>query len=298
MTDVDVDWAEESPHLIRALNRDAGFYRQAAARLAPGRRLALDLGCGPGGMATALAEKIVPAGGRVVGADGEPTLLDHARRRAAALGGPAARAEFAQVDLGEGTDALRAALRGPDGAAAAPDLIWSAAVVHHLPDQQGALDGLAELLAPGGLLAVSEGGLPLRQLPRDLGHGIAPGLESRLEAANNRWFDGLRDGMPGSVPMPYGWDEALRRAGLADVTTRNVLQERAAPPGSEAMADVLAVIGNLGAKLAELGLIDAQDADACRRLTDPEDAAWLGRRADVYQLTVRGIHLGTRAPAR
>lgn len=54
---------------------------------------------------------------------------------------------------------------------------------HHCADidQQGALNALAVLLKPGGLLAVAEGGLPMRFLPRDIAIGT-PGLQARLDA--------------------------------------------------------------------------------------------------------------------
>ena len=141
-------------------------------------------------------------GGLVVAADGNAEVLAEAGRR---LAGVPARVELVVADLGDGVEPLRA--HGP------ADLVWASASVHHVGDQQAAVAALASLLGPGGRLALAEGGLPTRRLPWDVGVG-EPGLEVRLEAAQDRWFARMRAALPGSVPMPYGWTEALRRAGL------------------------------------------------------------------------------------
>jgi SAM-dependent methyltransferase len=82
--------------------------------------------------------------------DGEPMMLDAARRCLTAAGLDA-QVEFRLGDL----DSLELA-------EAAYDLVWVGSVVHHLPDQQSGVDRLAALLRPGGRLALGEGGLPLR----------------------------------------------------------------------------------------------------------------------------------------
>ena len=88
-------------------------------------------------------------------------------------------------DLGGDLSAVRAAA-GPGA-----DLVWASGSVHHAGDQQRAVDTLAGLLAPGGRLALAEGGLPLRCLPWEVGVG-EPGLEIRLDAAQDRWFARMR----------------------------------------------------------------------------------------------------------
>src|ERR687897_264115 len=161
-------------------------------------RAAVDVGCGAGGAACALAAAL-GASGRVTAVDVDPRLVAAARRRAvdARVSG---RIGFAVGDV--------AAPCVPPGSA---ELVWASGVVHHLADQQAGVDRLVALLAAGGRLALVEGGLPMRCLPNEIGIG-RPGLEARLDEARARWFVELRHGL-GGVALPYGWPEALRRAG-------------------------------------------------------------------------------------
>jgi SAM-dependent methyltransferase len=100
---------------------------------------------------------------------------------------------------------------GLDGLPAA-DLVWASHVAHHLPDQRRMVAALATWLAPGGCLALAEGGLSMRCLPWDVGIG-EPGLQDRLIAAHGVWFHGMRTGIPGSVRLPVGWNLVLAEAG-------------------------------------------------------------------------------------
>jgi trans-aconitate 2-methyltransferase len=99
--------------------------------------LVVDLGCGTGGVTRLLATRW--PGARVVGVDHSPAMLAEAR----AGGGDI---EWLEAD---------AAAWQPD---AAPDLIFSNAVLHWLDDHGTLLPRLLSLLTPGGCLAV--------QLPR------------------------------------------------------------------------------------------------------------------------------------
>ncbi|RKN47278.1 class I SAM-dependent methyltransferase [Streptomyces hoynatensis] len=282
-----MDWATEAERLAEAADRDAEWLARAARELLPaGARLAVDLGCGGGGMAVALAQQ-GPAGLSVAGLDGEPAVLAAARRRAERIGGAAARVRFAVARLEDGGEALRAVAGG------APDLLWVAGAVHHVPDQQRAVDGLAAALAPGGVLALAEGGLRVRHLPWDVGVG-APGLEDRLDAAQMRWFGRMRASLPGVAAMPYGWPEALRRAGLGEVATRTFLVEHEVRPGGPAMASLLASLGHRVARTAEEGLLSEEDREAFRRLLDEGDPAWLGRRTDLGHVEARSVYTGRR----
>lgn len=184
----DVAWSDEVEHLIAAADVEAPLGAQIAEWLTaePAGRVA-DIGCGPGAMTLALLARSPDA--QVDAVDGEPMMLDAARRRLTAAGLDA-QVEFRLGDL----DSLELA-------EAAYDLVWVGSVVHHLPDQQSGVDRLAALLRPGGRLALGEGGLPLRCLPYDLGIG-RPGLEARLSAAQAAWFNALRAAMPGAVRAP------------------------------------------------------------------------------------------------
>ena len=259
---------------------DAGWVAEAVAWLVegptgPAPQRVIDVGCGAGGAACAFAGALGP--GVVTGCDRDPRLLAIARRRASDAG----------LDghirwLGARVDALPLD-------AGSVDLVWASGVVHHLPDQQGAIDTLARLLRPGGRLALVEGGLPLRCLPFDIGLGRV-GLESRLDEARSLWFADMRDELRGPA-LPYGWPEALRRAGLVDVRARSFLAELAPPLDDlgRQMAErhLTSALNELGDRLA------ADDRDTLTRLLDPDEPAHVGRRDDLMVTAVRTLNVGT-----
>jgi SAM-dependent methyltransferase len=282
-----IEWAAESGRLSGAARDDADWYAaQAAALVRPTDRLAVDVGSGGGGMTLALASTL--AAGRVVAVDVEPALLAAAVELVGAAHPDARlRVETAVADLADGGEPLRTALGEP------ADVIWAAASVHHLGDQQAAVSLLADLLAPGGRLALAEGGLPIRHLPWDVGLG-EPGLEVRLDLAQDRWFAQMRAGLPGSVRMPYGWTEALRLAGLVEVTTRTTLLESPAPLDAHEQQRVVDGLAHRVDRLRPSGLLDPDDLAAWDALLDPDGPAWLGHRTDLYRLTARSVHVGVR----
>lgn len=277
----DVDWAEQVAYLSDAARTDAEWYRSVASRLVrPNDRLLVDVGCGGGGMALALALAMPPA--RVVAVDDEPALLDAAAGLFAEAG---VDVRTALSDAAGDARALAAAIGG------AADLVWASAVVHHAPDQQATVSTLAGLLAPGGRLALAEGGLPRRCLPWDLGIG-PPGLESRLEQAQDRWFAEMRDSMPGAVRLPYGWPSALERAGLTDVMTWTSLIERPPPLDPAEREHVAGKLAHRVEWLREREMLAAEDDDAWSRLLDPDRPEWIGNRDDVFVLDARSVHVG------
>ena len=279
----DVDWAEQAAYLADAARTDAEWYRSVANRLArPADRLLVDVGCGGGGMAVALA--LAAPAARVVAVDDEPAVLDAAAELFAEAG---VDVRTAVADAGGDQQALTDAIGGP------ADLVWASAVVHHAPDQQATVDVLAGLLAPQGRLALAEGGLPRRHLPWDLGTG-QPGLESRLEQAQDRWFAAMRDSIPGAVRLPYGWPNALRRAGLADVTTWTSLIERPAPLSPAERERVAGKLAHRVEWLRERKMLPTEDDEAWSRLLDPDRPEWIGHRDDVFVLDARSVHVGER----
>lgn len=286
-SDYDIDWAEHTEHLAAAARSDAEWYSTVAADLIrPNDRLVVDVGCGGAGMAAALAAAAPTA--QVVGVDSDEQVLAAARENLAGAG-VQHRVRLAVAELTAAPDGLAAVL----GAQA--DLIWASAVVHHAGDQQGAVDALARLLAPGGRLALAEGGLPARHLPWDVGVGD-PGLEFRLDAARDRWFAAMRSELPGSARMPYGWPVALGRAGLVDVTTRSVLIERPPPLAPDDLARITDRLTHWVDRMREHDLLSTGDVDAWSRLLDRESPGWLGRRDDTFELIARTVHVGTRRP--
>jgi SAM-dependent methyltransferase len=242
----------------------------------------VDVGCGAGGAACAFARRLDPDGAsavRVVALDRDPRLLEVARRRAETEG-VAGRVRWGCGEVGR--------LPVRPGSA---DLVWASGVVHHVADQQAAVDELAGLLLHGGTLALVEGGLPLRCLPHEVGLG-RPGLEARLDEARARWFADLRAEL-GGPPLPYGWPAALRRAGLVGIRTRSFLAE--STPPLDPVGRKIATL-HLTSALTELGdRLDAEDRATLARLLDPADPTWVGHRDDLVVTAVRTVHAATSA---
>jgi SAM-dependent methyltransferase len=239
-----------------------------------------DIGPGAGTMTVRLAERVAPTG-RVYAVDNDQTMLDLVRERAERAG-VGSRVRTLKHDLDDGPVPL------PEPVS----LVWSGACVHHALSWSDAVTGLAGLLAPGGILALGEGGLPTRCLPWDVGVG-RPGLEVRLDAAHTEWFTAWFEGRPGVVREPRGWPDLMRSAGLECVTSRSVLLDLPAPlapaVGDVALAELAARVGRAQAYLA------ADDLDAWTRLLNQDSPEWLGHRTDLALLTARTVHTGTKA---
>nr|WP_245573252.1 class I SAM-dependent methyltransferase [Amycolatopsis benzoatilytica] len=289
-----IDWADRLAYLRAADALDAPAQAAIAARLVeklPSRPTVIDLGCGAGGMSThfaaALAER---SGGTIVLVDATPELLQEAARivqyaaAAAATDGTASKVEVQAIVA----DLADAAL--PDRLPAA-DLVWASRVVHHLPDQQAATGTIASIARPGGIVALAEGGLSFCFLPWDLGVG-RPGLEDRLQAAQAAWFVGMREGIDGAVPMPYGWPLALERAGLAEVRSFSALVDHPAP-GPDGLTDyVHHHLSRLAMNAADH--LSDDDQSVLASLLDPDSPHYLGKRRDLYLLGARTVHHGRR----
>jgi SAM-dependent methyltransferase len=280
-----IAWDEFRDRLASAAREDADWYRQVAAGLArPDDRLALDIGCGGAGMSIALGQALPPPA-KVIGVDGNAEILASARQNVTDAGLGDDRVELRQFDLEAGPVALGKELGEP------ADVVWASGVVHHVGDQQAVVDGLAGLLAPGGRLALAEGGLRSQYLPWDAGVG-EPGLELRLLAAQDAWFARMRAELPGSVRMPYGWTTALREAGLTQVTTVSVMLEKPAPLAAADRTTVVSRLSMFVGRIRETGLLSQEDVDAWTRLLDETGPDWLGRRDDLFSLGVRSVHTG------
>ncbi|WP_129668090.1 class I SAM-dependent methyltransferase [Phytoactinopolyspora endophytica] len=282
-----IDWSEHAERLSAAVDDDAAWYAETARHLVePGDGLAVDVGCGGAGMAMALSAAL-PSDASVVGLDGDDEVLAAAQRRVADAQIDGARVWLIRADLDHDLRSLPAVARNAD-------IMWASASIHHAADQQSAIDALAAHLAPGGRLALAEGGLRGRHLPWDLGVG-EPGLENRLLGAEDRWFGRMRESLPGTVRMPYGWTTALRKAGLTEVTTRSTMFEQTAPLAHAELTKVLDNLAHRVERASESGDLDADDAAAWARLLDRDDDVWLGHRDDIHSLSARSVHVGRRA---
>ncbi|MFB6835581.1 class I SAM-dependent methyltransferase [Streptomyces sp. NPDC056361] len=273
-----LDWAELAPLLERQAEVAGPAYADAAAWLgtlapAPGVRRILDVGSGPGVVTSLLAQAF--PGAEAVAVDGSPELLARARSYAEARG-LGARVSTLHAELPEGIGSLGSA-----------DIIWAGNSMHHMGDQGAALAAFAELLNPGGLMVLVEGGLPLRHLPWHIGIG-RPGLEARLDAANADWFGEMRADLPGAKDEPDDWRALLAGAGLTPAGTRTFLTDIPAPVSPVvrelAVSHYTRLRDGFGARL------DADDKATLDRLLDPADQASLHHRGDLFHLTARTVH--------
>ncbi|MFD5918754.1 class I SAM-dependent methyltransferase [Kitasatospora sp. NPDC058201] len=269
----DFDWDALAAHLEREAELQAPAVTEAAhwlRGLLDGVAVdrVLDVGSGPGVIAGLLADAFPSA--QVVAVDQSAALLDRARARSDG------RITTQQADLPDDFTALDAA-----------DLIWSANAIHHLGDQQAALTALAGALRPGGLLAVVERGLPARFLPRDLGLG-RPGLQARLDAANEDTFSGMRAELPGSVAVVEDWPAMLAAAGLVPSGTRTFLADRPAPLDGPAREYLHVSLAQRRDQLAEQ--LDADDRAVLDALLDPEAPTGILTRPDAFYLTAVTVH--------
>jgi hypothetical protein len=165
-------------------------------------------------------------------------------------------------------------------------------VVHHLDDEVAAVHSFAEVVRPGGRVAVVEGGLGTRFLPSDCGIG-EPGLETRLAAAQETWFWSEVRPTAGTVRTGVGWGEVLRVAGLVDVESRSFLLDVPAPLGATERDLVRSVLSVIVDRVADH--LGRGDRATLARLVDPEDPLGVMRRDDVYMLDVRTV---TSGPSR
>ncbi|MFJ4534875.1 class I SAM-dependent methyltransferase [Streptomyces tibetensis] len=277
----DLDWAEMGPMLESSAELFASLYERALGWLAqevtePG--LIVDVGSGPGVVSCLFAETF--PGARIVAVDGSEALLERARARAGRQG-VADRFGTLAGDLPE----VLGELEYP------ADLLWASRSLHHLGDQRAALAAFAQRLAPGGTLALMEGGLPLRFLPRDIGIG-RPGLKARIDAVEAEWFSRMRTDLPGHVAETEHWPALLAAAGLKHTRTHSFLLDLPAPASDRARAYVVASLSHMRDKLTE-GL-DAEDLATVDRLLDPDDEASLHRRPDVFVLEAHTVHTAVR----
>jgi SAM-dependent methyltransferase len=231
-------WAELSEPIDRQLS-PLGL--QAIAALAPAPdEVILDIGCGCGQTVVQLAER-VGAGGRVIGVDIAPLLLDIARRRTAGL---------AQARLVE-ADAQRLDLPGQS-----VDAIFSRFGVMAIADPAAAFANFRRMLKPGGRLAFvcwrSLGENELDLLPLQVA-----GLEALAD------------------PTPFSFADAgyirtlLETSGFAQVTIEG-RDEMVSSGGVDEMAEVLLRVGALGKILRQ--------TPALRTAAEPRVRAALSER--------------------
>jgi SAM-dependent methyltransferase len=280
-TDIDIDWDEMAPLLEAQAELFTPMYEHALAWL--GKRqtepgLIVDAGSGPGVVACQLADAF--PGARVVAVDGSGPLLQRARARAERLG------------VADRFDTLTGELPGVlDDLDYPVDLLWASRSLHHLGDQRAALAAFAARLTHGGTLALQEGGLPSRFLPRDIGFG-RPGLQARLDAMEAEWFARMRADLPGSVAETEDWPALLTAAGLRPSGTRTFLLDLPAPTTDRARAYVAASLTRIRDGIGDQ--LDAEDRETLDRLLDPDDKGSVYHRPDVFVLAAQTVYTAVR----
>ncbi|MFJ6521690.1 class I SAM-dependent methyltransferase [Streptomyces filamentosus] len=272
------DWGRLAPLLESQAEVAGTAYGEAAAWLgtlvpASGVRRLLDVGSGPG-VVTALLARAFPYAD-VVAVDSTPELLDRARARAEAQG------------LGARVTTLSAELPGDAAALGEADLLWAGNSLHHIGDQGAALADFAKVLRPGGLVALVEGGLAPRHLPRDTGIG-RPGLEARLDAEHADRFARMRAELPGAKREPDDWRALFTAAGLVPAGTRTFLVDVPAPVPQAVRELAVSHFGRLRESLGEQ--LDAEDRATLDVLLDPADERSLHHRTDLFHLTAHTVH--------
>ncbi|MGW2649286.1 class I SAM-dependent methyltransferase [Streptomyces sp. NPDC001393] len=277
----DVDWGALAALLEAEAEVCAPAYARALAWLGkevtePG--LIVDAGSGPGVIACLMAETF--PGARVVAADASEPLLERARARADRQG----LADRFDTLAGELPESL-AELEYP------ADLLWASRSLHHLGDQKAALAAFGARLAPGGTLAILEGGLSARYLPRDLGFG-RPGLQARLDVLQEARFARMRTELPGAVAETEDWPALLTAAGLKHTGTRSFLLDIPAPVPDGVRAFVVGVLTRTRDIHADA--LDAEDRATLDRLLDPADPRSVHHRPDVFVLAAHTVHRAVR----
>jgi trans-aconitate 2-methyltransferase len=185
------DWDARTYHRVSAPHQDWAAVLFERLALQPGESV-LDAGCGSGRVTEKLLDQVAP-GGRVVAADGAPSMVAEAR---ALLGD---RATVIQSDLGE------LVLDEP------VDAVFSSAVFHWIADHDRLFARLFAALRPGGRIVAQCGG-----------EGNIAGFRALAdEVARREPYAAALEGWEG--PWNYQGAEAtherLERAGFTAVET-------------------------------------------------------------------------------
>ncbi|MDX8145753.1 methyltransferase [Lentzea sp. BCCO 10_0061] len=281
-----IDWSARLHAMRRYGSLQAEALSSVARRLVaplPDSPVVMDVGCGAGSMSVPLVSALREHGGGVlVLVDATPELLDAACAAARTEGDGVVTVKPVLADL---------AAEDPLSFAGPVELIWGSRVIHHLPDQLRGVKRLVEALAPGGWLALAEGGLETRFLPWDLGVG-SPGLQDRMAAARASWFTAMRENMTGSVRLPVGWNVALADAGLGEISAFSFVVDHPAPAKQlvrDWAVDRLTWLSEITGPH-----LHPSDRDALRRLLNPSDSEYAGAREDVFLLETDTVHVGRR----
>lgn len=173
----------------------------------------LDVGCGPGAVALALAD-LLPAA-TITALDSSAPLLARVQARAEQAG-LAARVHTVAGDLD-----------GPLPPLPEVDLVWAGMVLHHVHQPVATLQRLHAQLRPGGTLAMMEFGRTPSVLPDD-DPLVTTGTWQRFQTATTAALDERL----GLDPVTVDWPALLAVAGFVDVLDRGLEAVHPTPPSA------------------------------------------------------------------
>lgn len=218
----------------------------------------LDVGCGPGVVACALARSLPDA--TVTAIDSSEPLVARTARAAHAAG------------LGDRVHAVVGDLEGELPAVAPADLVWAGMVLHHVADPVATLRRLHAMLRPGGRLVMIEFGPPPTLLP-DAHPLQVDGTWDRFQHATSS----VLNERLGLDPVTVDWPRHLAAAGFADVRDDTRSATHAPPLDGTALAWFDAHVRR-GVEMAT-GRLDDRDAAALVHLAnDPGHLAVTAHR--------------------
>jgi SAM-dependent methyltransferase len=240
----------------------------AGLGLKPGMRI-LDAGCGTGEALQWLCDAVAPQGA-VVGIDLAAAHVSAAR---AGVGG---RALVLQADV-----------RQPPLAPRSFDLVWSVNTVNHLREPLAGVRGLANLLRPGGRIAVGQSSL----LP-DMFFAWDSRLERLTTEAVRQYYRDRYDLSERDLADTRSLVGLLRRSALGDVTAQTWIIERVSPlnPADEAYLLEAIFRDTWGERLRPY--LSGEDYDELTALCDPHHPAFALRRTDFHFVQTFTVAVG------
>ncbi|MEV6330141.1 class I SAM-dependent methyltransferase [Streptomyces sp. NPDC051909] len=188
-----------------------------------------------------------------------------------------------------GLDVLQADITAPDFAPGRFDLVHARFVLMHLPEPERMVSTLAGLVAPGGVLVLSDA-VDLtsdRTRARDTTPGGGATADTPYAAAMRAMWQGLRTSIGTDVSWVPSYPQLLRAAGLTAVGA-----EMYVPPllrGSPISRFWADTWERSRASMVATGLIDGAGIDAAIRYLDSDACAALS----AGMLTVWGRRPGT-----